>query len=607
MGRKKINIREIENSRQKTVTFARRRAGLIKKAHELSILCGVKVAILMFDSKHASHVYSSSDTPEDLFARYLNKQFLTNESRKRKDRGDISVGGEGTYGFDDTGSFIRRRLAVVNQYRVTSDGPSSENLHVKYTKQYHNPGAANANQDRLSSSSTIAPNLNMMQGTMLGGATEPMHGCNGTSVDMDLQQQQALALPARSISLVKRGGHPTLSVTVSSDTGSSPESSFAQLFHPHQSVRGPPAFVDDRPSSTNHADNIVLTARDLSSLSLLSDKRMHSVATGSSPMSAVSSFNTACNEYHQNSQHGLIDSKCAATLDANCMDGLFGMVDRKPQHGASATDEPRAKRPKSQSFADGGDDKCMLDQGLVEQFLANADVAQLLQTSWHDDTKASGSAVASGSGTHSHNQDDGDDDDGDDDSENESDDGDEDDDSELDDEEEDEEDTELEESSHSENEHRHHHHHNHISAKNTSHNGDPIVGQTVGQSDSTGGSVPINGLVMSQEIASGLQGNGSIAPANNSYSFYSAEGFQAFTQPPPASSQMSISTGNMPSQQYQYPFVDMPNVPAPFELVNMMDARHNPMVLFSQNEGGGNHQAYKLHPDIAYAINDKVF
>ncbi|RKP37894.1 hypothetical protein BJ085DRAFT_11063, partial [Dimargaris cristalligena] len=51
MGRKKIQIRKIENDRQKTVTFARRRAGLIKKAHEIAVLCGVKVTLLIFDQK----------------------------------------------------------------------------------------------------------------------------------------------------------------------------------------------------------------------------------------------------------------------------------------------------------------------------------------------------------------------------------------------------------------------------------------------------------------------------------------------------------------------------------------------------------------------------
>ncbi|PIA14126.1 MADS-box transcription factor, partial [Coemansia reversa NRRL 1564] len=51
-------ISEIENSRQRTVTFGRRRAGLIKKAHQLSILCNLKVALVIFDTKNASHVVS---------------------------------------------------------------------------------------------------------------------------------------------------------------------------------------------------------------------------------------------------------------------------------------------------------------------------------------------------------------------------------------------------------------------------------------------------------------------------------------------------------------------------------------------------------------------
>ncbi|KAJ1917020.1 hypothetical protein H4219_003429 [Mycoemilia scoparia] len=139
MGRKRINVREIENSRQKTVTFSRRRAGLIKKAHELSVLCGVKVGLIIFDTKNASH-YASEETPDDLFYRYLNKQFHTNESRKRKDRdADSSDESTGTYGFDDHGSFIKRKLAVVNEYKVSPGDKEEDGLHISYTKQYHNP------------------------------------------------------------------------------------------------------------------------------------------------------------------------------------------------------------------------------------------------------------------------------------------------------------------------------------------------------------------------------------------------------------------------------------------------------------------------------------
>ncbi|KAJ1842786.1 hypothetical protein LPJ73_005693, partial [Coemansia sp. RSA 2703] len=127
-------IKVIEDTRQRTVTFARRRAGLIKKAHELSVLCGVRVGIVMFDTRDASHVYSSSGKPEEIFARYLSKQFHTNESRKRK-----SVDKDtGTYGFEN-GSFVRRHLAVVNEYTVGPDGTGSRNLSVKSNKQYHDP------------------------------------------------------------------------------------------------------------------------------------------------------------------------------------------------------------------------------------------------------------------------------------------------------------------------------------------------------------------------------------------------------------------------------------------------------------------------------------
>ncbi|OMH84265.1 MADS-box transcription factor 1 [Zancudomyces culisetae] len=141
MGRKKINISEIKNSRQKTVTFARRRSGLIKKAHELSVLCGVKVALVVFDTKNASHVYASTETPDALFKRYMEKCFITNESRKRKDNVGADDEDNGTYGFDSNGSFVKRKLAVVNEYKIMKGDSSSEGVQIKHNKQYHDPNA----------------------------------------------------------------------------------------------------------------------------------------------------------------------------------------------------------------------------------------------------------------------------------------------------------------------------------------------------------------------------------------------------------------------------------------------------------------------------------
>lgn len=49
-GRKKIEIKQLENSSNKQVTFSKRRAGIFKKASELTVLCGADVAVIVFSS-----------------------------------------------------------------------------------------------------------------------------------------------------------------------------------------------------------------------------------------------------------------------------------------------------------------------------------------------------------------------------------------------------------------------------------------------------------------------------------------------------------------------------------------------------------------------------
>nr|ACR16042.1 GLOBOSA-like MADS-box transcription factor [Hypoxis villosa] len=50
MGRGKIEIKRIENSTNRQVTFSKRRSGIMKKAREISVLCDAKVAVVVFSS-----------------------------------------------------------------------------------------------------------------------------------------------------------------------------------------------------------------------------------------------------------------------------------------------------------------------------------------------------------------------------------------------------------------------------------------------------------------------------------------------------------------------------------------------------------------------------
>ncbi|KAK6945938.1 Transcription factor, MADS-box [Dillenia turbinata] len=55
-GRQKIRIAKIQNKNHLQVTFSKRKAGIFKKASELSILCGVQVAIVL--SSPAGKIFS---------------------------------------------------------------------------------------------------------------------------------------------------------------------------------------------------------------------------------------------------------------------------------------------------------------------------------------------------------------------------------------------------------------------------------------------------------------------------------------------------------------------------------------------------------------------
>ncbi|CAN6914605.1 unnamed protein product [Brassica oleracea] len=61
MVRGKIEIKRIENVTSRQVTFSKRRKGLLKKAHELSVLCDAQVAAIVFSQKGRLYDFASSE------------------------------------------------------------------------------------------------------------------------------------------------------------------------------------------------------------------------------------------------------------------------------------------------------------------------------------------------------------------------------------------------------------------------------------------------------------------------------------------------------------------------------------------------------------------
>uniref|UniRef100_A0A0D9X3S2 MADS-box domain-containing protein n=1 Tax=Leersia perrieri TaxID=77586 RepID=A0A0D9X3S2_9ORYZ len=70
MARGKVQLRRIENPVHRQVTFCKRRAGLLKKARELSVLCDADIGIIIFSAHGKLYDLATTGTMEELIERY---------------------------------------------------------------------------------------------------------------------------------------------------------------------------------------------------------------------------------------------------------------------------------------------------------------------------------------------------------------------------------------------------------------------------------------------------------------------------------------------------------------------------------------------------------
>uniref|UniRef100_M1CAG5 Agamous-like MADS-box protein AGL8 homolog n=1 Tax=Solanum tuberosum TaxID=4113 RepID=M1CAG5_SOLTU len=70
MGRGRVQLKRIENKINRQVTFSKRRSGLLKKAHEISVLCDAEVGLIVFSTKGKLFEYSTDSCMERILERY---------------------------------------------------------------------------------------------------------------------------------------------------------------------------------------------------------------------------------------------------------------------------------------------------------------------------------------------------------------------------------------------------------------------------------------------------------------------------------------------------------------------------------------------------------
>ncbi|XP_059286876.1 agamous-like MADS-box protein AGL70 isoform X1 [Lycium ferocissimum] len=70
MGRRKVEIKRIQDKNSRQVAFCKRRKGLLKKAKALSILCDVDVAAVIFSNSGRLHEFSNTNSVTGILQRY---------------------------------------------------------------------------------------------------------------------------------------------------------------------------------------------------------------------------------------------------------------------------------------------------------------------------------------------------------------------------------------------------------------------------------------------------------------------------------------------------------------------------------------------------------
>ncbi|XWS61551.1 hypothetical protein CRYUN_Cryun07bG0135000 [Craigia yunnanensis] len=103
MGRSKIEMKLIEDKICRQVTFSKRRAGLLKKAYEVSVLCDAEIGLIIFSSTGELFDYCRQpQSMEQIIGRYQlvkgtqtpeqsDLQSMSEKLRKENDRLELSL------------------------------------------------------------------------------------------------------------------------------------------------------------------------------------------------------------------------------------------------------------------------------------------------------------------------------------------------------------------------------------------------------------------------------------------------------------------------------------------------------------------------------------
>ncbi|PKU74936.1 floral homeotic protein AGAMOUS [Dendrobium catenatum] len=190
MGRGKIEIKRIENTTNRQVTFCKRRNGLLKKAYELSVLCDAEVALVIFSSRGRLYEYANNSV-KGTIDRY--KKANSDNSNS----GSISEANSQYYQQEATK--LRQQITNLQNSNRNLLGDALTTMSLRDLKQLETRLEKGINKIRSKKNELLHAEIDYMQKREMDLQTDNMYLRNKISDNERAQQHQHMnILPSTS-------------------------------------------------------------------------------------------------------------------------------------------------------------------------------------------------------------------------------------------------------------------------------------------------------------------------------------------------------------------------------------------------------------------------
>ncbi|CAN1309971.1 Agamous-like MADS-box protein AGL11 [Linum perenne] len=132
MGRGKIEIKRIENTTNRQVTFCKRRNGLLKKAYELSVLCDAEVALIVFSTRGRLYEYSNNNIKSTI------EKYKKACSDSTHTPSVTEINAQVIHYYQQESAKLRQQIQMLQNSNRHLMGESLSSLSIKELKQLEN-------------------------------------------------------------------------------------------------------------------------------------------------------------------------------------------------------------------------------------------------------------------------------------------------------------------------------------------------------------------------------------------------------------------------------------------------------------------------------------